>query len=315
MRVFVAGATGAVGKPLVRQLHAAGHSTVATTRSQEKASLLRNLGADPVVVDVFDRGALIDAVRAARPEAVIHQLTDLPSSMDPRQLQEIYSRNNRVREEGTANLLDAAEAAGVRIFVAQSMCTWYEPSGDAVKSEQAPLWTNAPEPIGDGVRTLARMESDIFARAPTGIILRYGAFYGPGTWYAADGEIAARMRNRGFPIIGRGEGITSFVHVEDAASAAVAALSSSSAGVFNVADDEPAPAAEWIPAYAAVLNAPKPWKIPVFAARLALGAAMTEWLTTMRGASNVAIKSLLGWRPGYPSWRIGFQGLAAGQKM
>jgi nucleoside-diphosphate-sugar epimerase len=312
MRIFVAGATGAVGRPMIRQLRAAGHETFAATRRGDKAPLLEDLGAEPVVVDVFDRGALIDAVRAARPDAVVNQLTDLPHSMDPRQLQEIYARNNRVRRDGTANLLDAAEAAGVRIFVAQSMGTWYEPSGEAVKSEAAPLWMNAPEPIGDAIRTVAQMENDVLARVSRGIVLRYGAFYGPGTWYAADGEIAARMRNRGFPIIGRGEGITSFVHVEDAASAAVAALSSEGSGVFNVADDEPAPAAEWIPAYAA-LNAPKPWKVPVFAARLALGAAMTEWLTTMRGASNAAIKNMLGWRPTYPSWRIGFQSLAAGQ--
>ena len=313
MRVFMAGGTGAVGRPMIRQLRAAGHTVAAMTRSEGKASLLAELGAEPVVVDVFDRDALVAAVRAARPDAIVNQLTDLPQAMEPKHLQDIYARNNRVRRDGTANLLDAGDAAGVRLFIAQSMGTWYQPTGDAVKSEAAPLWTNAPEPIGEAVRTVGHMENEVLARMPRGVILRYGAFYGPGTWYAADGEIAKRIQSRGFPIIGRGEGITSFIHVDDAASAAVAALATPSSAVFNVADDEPAPAGEWIPAYAAALNAPKPWKVPVFAARLALGAAMSEWLTTMRGASNAAIKSALGWRPAYPTWRSGFQRLATRQ--
>ena len=262
---------------------------------------------------MFDASRLVEAVRAARPDAVINQLTDLPQSMDPRQLQQIYAKNNRVRREGTANLLDAAEAAGVRRFVTQSMATWYRPEGGAIKTEQDPLWTGAPEPIGEAVRIVEQMEADVLRRIPLGVILRYGGFYGPATWYAADGEIAVRMRSRGFPIVGRGEGITSFVHVEDAASAAVAALTASAPGVYNVADDEPAPAADWIPAYAAALGAPKPWKVPAFAARLALGGAMTEWLTTMRGASNAAIKATFGWRPSYPSWRTGFTAIAGGR--
>jgi len=313
MRVFVAGATGAVGRPMIRQLRAAGHEVVAATRSERKALLLKELGADPVVADVFDRARLVDAMKAAQPDAVINQLTDLPQSMEPRHLQQIYANNNRVRREGTANLLDAAEAAGAGLFVAQSMGTWYQPVGGAIKSEADPLWTSAPEPIGDAVRTIVQMENDVLARVPRGVILRYGAFYGPGTWYAADGEIAKRVRSRGFPIIGRGEGVTSFIHVEDAAAAAVAALSTSASGVFNVSDDDPAAAAVWVPAYAAALNAPKPWKVPVFAARLALGGAMTEWLTTMRGASNSAAKTALGFSPAYASWRLGFQELAIGQ--
>jgi nucleoside-diphosphate-sugar epimerase len=306
MRIFLAGGTGAVGRPLIRQLKTAGHDVVATTRSEAKAPVIRGLGAVPVVVDVFDGERLTEAVLGARPDAIINQLTDLPQSMEPKHLHEIYARNNRVRREGTAHLLDAAEAAGVQVFVAQSMGTWYRPTGGGVKSEADPLWMNAPEPIGDAVRTLAQMEGDVLARMPRGVILRYGAFYGPGTWYAPDGEIAKRMQARAFPIIGRGEGITSFIHVDDAASAAVAALTAPSAGIFNVADDEPAPASEWIPAYAAALNAPKPWKVPALAARLALGGAVAEWLSTMRGASNAAIKTALGWRPAYPSWRIGF---------
>lgn len=306
MRVFLAGASGVVGRPLLRQLRAAGHDVVALTRSEQKAAALRESGATAVVGDVFERGSLATLVGDAKPDAVIHQLTDLPPSMEPRHLQEIYARNNRVRGEGTDSLLEAATAAGARRFIVQSMGTWYRPEGGWIKDEAAPLWLDAPEPLGDAVRTVARMEAEVQRRVPIAVVLRYGAFYGPGTWYAPDGEIARRMQSRGFPIVGDGQAVTSFIHVEDAAAAAVAALSAPASRVYNVTDDDPAPAAEWISWYAGALGAPRPMKVPVFLARLAIGNAVTEWLTTMRGASNQAIRHDLAWRPQVASWRDGF---------
>lgn len=303
MRVFVAGGTGAVGRRLIPLLAAAGHHVVAITRDSTKTAWLRQCGADAVVCDVFDRAALTSAVRAAAPEAIINQLTDLPAAMNPRKLEAIYARNNRVRREGTANLIAAAREAAVARLVVQSMATWYRPDGSAVKTEQDPLWTDAPEPIGTAVRTVAEMERAALAEIPIAVILRYGAFYGPGTWYAADGEIARRMRSRSFPMIGAGEGITSFVHVEDAAAAAIAALRAASSGVFNIADDEPAAARAWMPVYAAALGAPPPRRVPQWLARLALGRPLTTWLTSMRGASNRAAVERLGWRPRYSTWR------------
>ena len=310
MRIFIAGAAGAVGRPLISQLVARGHDVVAISRSEERAAAVRALGAEAVVGDVFDRERVIDAVQRAAPVAVINQLTDLPASMDMRRLGDTYVRNNRVRREGTRNLLEGARRAGARRFIVQSMASWYRPDdgpeGDPIKSEEAPLWTDAPEPIGEAVRTVADMESVVLQDASIGVVLRYGAFYGPGTWYAPDGDIARRIRSRSFPIIGSGAGIMSFVHVNDAASAAVAALGAASAAIYNVVDDEPARASEWVPFYAEVLGAPPPRRVPAWLARLAIGRALTAWLTSMRGASNRKIAAELGWRPAFPAWRDGF---------
>ena len=307
MRVFVAGATGAVGRPMISGLLADGHSVIAITRSPEKAFGLRDAGADAVVCDVFDRAKLSAVMRDVAPDAIIHQLTDLPASMNPRKVQAIYDRNNRVRREGTANLLAAAKDANVRRFIVQSMGTWYRPEGSAIKTESDPLWTDAPEPIGTAVRTVAEMESGVARESPIAIVLRYGAFYGPGTWYAADGEIARRMRARSFPIIGSGGGITSFIHVDDAATAAIAALSATASGIYNIVDDEPAAASRWMPVYAAAIGAPPPRSVPEFLARWFIGKPLATWLTTMRGASNERAKRELGWSPRYATWREGFK--------
>lgn len=306
MRVFVAGGTGAVGRQIIPRLVAAGHSVVAISRHSEKLDTLRHAGATAVVCDVFDRQRLMAAVRDAAPAAIVHQLTDLPSTMNPRQLEAIYARNDRVRREGTSNLIAAAREANVTRLVVQSMATWYRPDGEAIKTEEDPLWTDAPEPIGTAVRTVAEMESAALREMPVAVILRYGAFYGPGTWYAPDGEIARRMRRRSFPIVAPGNGITSFIHVEDAAAAAIAALGAHTSGVYNVADDEPAAASEWMPVYARAVGAPPPWRVPEFVARLALGRPLTMWITSMRGASNHRAATRLGWRPRYASWREGF---------
>jgi nucleoside-diphosphate-sugar epimerase len=310
MKVFVAGASGAIGRRLIPQLQAAGHSVVGVTRDPAKAESLRGTGVDAVVCDVFDRPALTAAVAAAAPGAIIQQLTDLPAALNPRRLKAIYERNNRVRREGTANLIAAGRTAGVPRIVVQSMATWYRPDDHDVQRGPAlegdALWTDAPEPIGEAVRTVAQMEAAALREVPLAVILRYGAFYGPGTWYGADGDVAERVRKRQLPIVGSGSGVTSFIHIDDAASAAVAALDAQTSGVFNIVDNEPAPAREWMPAYARALDAPPPRRVPVLLARLLLGNALTEWVTTMRGASNRAAISALGWKPGFPSWREGF---------
>jgi nucleoside-diphosphate-sugar epimerase len=306
MRVFVAGGTGAIGRQMIPRLVEAGHAVTAISRDPGKLELLRSVGAEGSVCDVFDRERLAAVVRDAAPDAIINQLTELPASMNPRQLEAIYTRNNRVRSEGTRNLIAASRAAGVSRMILQSMGTWYRPEGEAVKSEQAPLWTDAPEPIGGAVRTLAAVEAAALKEMPVAIVLRYGAFYGPGTWYADGGDIALRMHKRGFPIIGSGKGITSFIHVEDAAAAAIAALGATASGVYNIVDDEPAAASVWMPIYAAAVGAPAPLRIPELLARLMLGKPLTKWVTTMRGASNRAAVASLGWRPRHATWRESF---------
>jgi nucleoside-diphosphate-sugar epimerase len=310
MKVFVAGASGAVGRRMIPRLLAAGHAVVGMTRDRAKAESIKRTGADAVVCDVFDRPRLTAAVSAVSPGAIVHQLTDLPAAMNPRRLKTIYERNNRVRREGTANLIAAGRTAGVPRIVVQSMGTWYRPDDPGVQRGPAvegdALWIDAPEPIGAAVRTVAEMEAAALGEVPVAVILRYGAFYGIGTWYGADGDVARRVRRRQLPIVGSGRGVTSFIHIDDAASAAVAALDAQTSGVFNIVDNEPAFAAAWMPAYARALGAPPPRHVPVLLARLVLGKSLTDWIRTMRGASNRAAVSALGWKPRLPSWREGF---------
>src|ERR671916_828409 len=307
MRVFVAGATGAIGRRLVPELVEAGHQMTAITRSKERLSRLYDLGAEPVLCDVFDAGRLGSVVARAEPEAVINELTDLPQSLNPRKLKEYYAANNRVRREGTRNLLDAARGAGVRRFVVQGAAYWYAPTGKSVKTKEAPLYLDAPPPIGPAVETIKEVEDAVlWAEGIEGVVLRYGMFYGPGTWYAKDGDVGRQVSKRGYPIIGHGEGTYSFIHVDDAASATVAALERARPGVYNVVDDDPATAAEWMLVYAEVLGAKRPPRVPAFVARLIAGDAIVEWMLGLRGASNEKIKSELGWHPQYESWRRGF---------
>jgi nucleoside-diphosphate-sugar epimerase len=304
MRVFIAGGSGAVGRRMLPLLTAAGHTVLAITRSAENVARLRARGVEALVCDILDRTRLTSVVRDAAADVIVHQVTDLPASMNPRQLRQIYERNNRARGEGAANLIAAAHAANVRRMVVQSMATWYRPEGSDIKTEEDPLWTEAPEPIGSAVQTVLEMESAVLRDIPIAVVLRYGAFYGPGTWYARAGDIAQRVRKRGFPIVGGG--ITSFIHVDDAASAAAAALDAEKSGIYNIVDDEPARASDWLPVYARALDALAPFRVPVFVARLALGKPLTEWVVTMRGASNRKAREELGWSPRYASWRQGF---------
>ncbi len=307
MRVFLAGSTGAIGRRLVPRLVEAGHHVTAITRSKEKLRRLNDLGAEPVLCDVFDAGRLGSVVARAEPDAVINQLTDLPQSLNPRKLGEYYAANDRVRREGTKNLLGATLGAGVRRFVAQGAAYWYAPTGGQVKTEEAPLYLDAPPPIGPAVQTIKHVEDAVLgADGIEGVILRYGMFYGPGTWYAKDGDVGRQVRKRRYPMIGKGEGTFSFIHVDDAASATAAALERARPGVYNVVDDEPATAAEWMPVYAEALGAKRPPRVPAFIARMIAGKPLVEWMLGLRGASNAKIKAEIGWRPRHESWRRGF---------
>src|ERR687893_516888 len=307
MKVLLAGATGAIGKRLVPQLVEAGHEVAAMTRSKEKLDMLSTLGAEPVLCDVFDAGRLGSVVARVEPDALINQLTNLPQSLNPRKLGEYYAANNRLRREGTRNLLSAALSTGVRRFLVQGSAYWYAPTGGPVKTEEAPLYLDAPAPVGPAVETIKEVEDAVLsADGLEGVVLRYGFFYGPGTWYAKDGDVGRQVRKRRYPMIGRGEGTYSFVHVDDAAAATVAAREGTGPGIYNVVDDEPATAAEWMPLYAEALGAKRPPRVPAFVARLIAGDALVRWSLGLRGASNEKIKGELGWHPQYESWRRGF---------
>lgn len=307
MRVFVAGASGAIGQPLVRQLVAAGHAVTGMTRREDAAAELRADGAEAVVCDVYDQEVLDSAVQAAQPDAVVHQLTSLPAVFDFKDAS-LYTATNRVRTEGTRNLIAAARSAGARRLVAQSIAFVYEPTGDWVKAEDAPVMHDAPEPFGEALEAVYDLERQVLeADGMDGLVLRYGFFYGPGTAYAADGHFASEARRRRLPIVGGGRGLTSFVHIDDAASATVAAVEGGAPGIYNVTDDEPAPGREWTPVYAKAAGAGRPFRVPKFVARLVAGASAVMLTTTLRGASNAKAKRELGWEPRYPSWREGFR--------
>jgi 2-alkyl-3-oxoalkanoate reductase len=306
MRVFVAGASGAIGRPLVPKLVAAGHEVTGMTRSEGRGDAIRSAGADAAVVDVFDAGAVRAAVEAARAEVVVHELTALPDRLDFRK-RDLYEPTNRVRTEGTRNLLEAARAAGSRRFVCQSIAFAYRNVGARVKTEEDPLLDEAPGPFGSGVRALREMEAMVLgADALEGLVLRYGFFYGPGTHYGNDGPMVADVRRRRLPVVGKGTGVFSFIHVEDAADATVAAVERGSPGVYNVTDDEPAAMSEWVPVLAEAAGGKRPLRVPLWVARLVGGRQAADFASELRGASNEKAKRELGWRPAHPSWRTGF---------
>jgi 2-alkyl-3-oxoalkanoate reductase len=306
MRVFVAGATGAIGRRLVPKLMAAGHEVTGMTRSPERAEDLRAAGALAAVCDVFDADAVRSAVGEARAEAVVHQLTALPDRIDFRD-KELYTATNRLRTEGTSILLAAAREAGARRFVCQSIAFAYAPAGERVKSEEAPLMENLPGNFGDGVRAIAGMERQVLeAEGLEGLLLRYGFFYGPGTYYAEDGSTTRDVRRRRMPVVGRGSGTISFVHLDDAADATVIAVERGAPGIYNIVDDEPAQMRDWLPVFAEAAGAKRPLWVPVWLAKLVGGEGVVAFALSMCGASNAKAKSELGWRPAHPSWRRGF---------
>jgi nucleoside-diphosphate-sugar epimerase len=303
VRVFVAGASGAIGQPIVRRLAEAGHAVTGMTRREERAREIRDAGAEAVVCDVFDAGALRRAVADASPEVVVHQLTALPWRIDPRKA-DTYPATNRLRTEGTANLIAAARDAGAGRFVSQSIAFIYAPAGPRIVDEEAPVMEGAGGPLGTALAATLEGERQVLAIG--GLVLRYGYFYGPRTSFAPDGSMAEDIRRRRFPIVGSGEGRMSFVQIEDAAAATVAACERGAPGIYNVCDDDPAPMREWIPAYAEAIGAKRPLRVPRWLVRIAAGRSIAELATDLRGASNQKAKRELDWRPRYPSWRQGF---------
>jgi len=305
LRIFLAGATGAMGRHLVPQLVERGHHVTGTTRS--RADELRALGAEPVIVDPLDAAAVHDAVVAARPDVVVHQLTALAGLGFGRNFDKAFALTNRLRIEGTDHLIAAARAAGARRLVWQSYAGWpYAREGAGLKTEDDPL---DPAPPADARESLAAIrhleEAVIGARDMEGIVLRYGGFYGPGTSIDTGGEHAELVRRRKFPIGGDGTGVWSFVHIADAAAATVAAIEGGAPGIYNIVDDDPAPVTEWLPELARQVGGPQPRRLPAWLVRLAAGEQTLSLMTRVRGAANEKAARDLGWHPAH-SWRQGF---------
>jgi 2-alkyl-3-oxoalkanoate reductase len=310
MRIFVAGASGALGTQLLPQLVADGHEVVAMTRTPANEDRLRSAGARPVVADALDPDAVAKAVAEAEPAVIVHQLTALSGPMDMRHIDRMFAMTNRLRTEATDHLLAAARDVGARRFVAQSFAGWpYARTGGPVKTEADPLDPDPPPALRgilDAIRHVERAVAG--ADWVEGVVLRYGAFYGPGTGLSGDpdAQMVEAVRKRRVPIVGDGGGISSFVHIEDAASATAAAVTTDAPGVYNVVDDEPAPVREWLPALADALGAKPPRRVPRWLGRIVAGDAATVMMTEARGASNARAKRELGWDLRYPSWRLGF---------
>jgi nucleoside-diphosphate-sugar epimerase len=307
MKIFVAGATGAMGKQLVPRLIAGGHEVVGTTRSESKQATLYELGATPVVLDALDADQVEAAVAEARPDAIVHELTAI-ETFDLRHFDRSFAMTNRLRTEGTDHLLSAGRTIGVKRFVIQSYTSWpYARTGGAVKTEDDPLDPTPAREMRESLDAIRHLESAVTGADWTeGIVLRYGGFYGPGTSLSPGGEQFEMLRKRKYPVVGNGAGVWSFVHIADAAEATVAAVEHGKRGIYNVVDDEPAPVAEWLPALAQAIGAPKPWHVPAFVGRLVAGEPGIVMMTEMRGASNAKARRELGWEPRHPSWRQGF---------
>ena len=306
-RVFIAGATGEIGRRLTPALVEAGDEVYGLARSEARAERVRELGATPVMGDALDREAVMAAVAQARPEIIVHQLTAIPREVvNPRKFTATFETTNRLRRDATRYLAEAAEQHGVRRIVAQSIAFAYSADGPEVVDESAPLDTGADGGWGEIVRAVAALEDAVLGgRGFDGVVLRYGMFYGPGTAYARDGAIGSMVAKRRLPIIGGGNGHQSFIHMDDATSATVAALDRA-AGVYNVADDHPARAREWIPGLAEALGAKPPRSVPAWVARIAAGPDVLRTMTRQPGASNARARAELGWEPAYPDWRAGF---------
>ncbi len=312
MNVFVAGATGAIGTQLVPQLVAAGHDVTGMTRSPAKTDRLRALGARPVVADALDPDAVARVVAEAEPEVIVHQLTALSGDVDLRHPDRTFAVTNRLRTEGTDHLLAAGRAVGVRRFIAQSNVI---PPGLGARShgpvvtEDDPLTDAVPAAMRPALDAIRHLEDSVVGAGwADGLVLRYGGFYGPGTSLGADPEavMSRGVRKRQFPIVGGGGGVWSFVHIEDAASAVVAALDHGAPGIYNIVDDEPAPVREWLPYLAEQLRAKPPLRVPRVVGRLLGGEVAVMMMTELAGASNAKARRELGWHPRWSTWRIGF---------
>lgn len=304
MKILIAGGTGAIGRPLVAELQSRGHDVVALTRSAEKAEALREAGVDPVVADVFDVGSVMSAVARAEPEVVIEQLTALPKTYTRESMRSAAATNRRIRLEGGANLLAAAEAAGVRRYLRQSVAFFAVP-GAGLADEEAPLATEASPAVAADAQVLKEIEGHLLSsRKVEGIVLRYGFFYGPGTWFNPDGDVAEQVRQQRFPIIGEGAGVWSWLHIDDAAIATASAVVQGRPGVYQITDDRPLAVSEWLPAFAKWVGAPQPPQVSVDEALRLADADAVYYGTRMRGASNAKAKRELNIRPRLLEWLV-----------
>jgi nucleoside-diphosphate-sugar epimerase len=315
MKVFVAGATGVLGRALVPQLKERGHEVVGMTRSASKQDLVRSLGARPVVADALDPDAVAQAVAHAEPEVIVHQLTALSGKVSAKDMRHperssAATMTNRLRTEGTDHLLAAGRAAGARRFVAQSFAAFrWARTGGPVQTEADPVDPDPPAALRAPLVGILHVERAVATiEWGEGLVLRYGGFYGPGTSVslAPDAHVAVPIRKRWFPIVGDGGGVWSHIHIDDAATATALAVERGHPGIYNIVDDEPAPVRDWLPALASALGAKPPRRIPLWLGRLAAGEAATLMMTEARGASNEKAKRELGWQPHYASWRQGF---------
>jgi len=304
MRVFVAGSAGAIGRRLVPQLVERGHAVVATTRSEAKLAELRALGAEPRLMDGLDAGSVGEAIARAEPEVIVHQMTALAGLADLRRFDRTFATTNELRTRGTEHLLAAGQAAGARRFVAQSYTGWPNiREGGPVKTEEDPFDPEPPAQMRESLDAIRRLEHLVAAAPLEGVVLRYGSFYGPGAW----DELVALVRSRKLPLVGDGAGVWSWLHVDDAAAATVAAVEGRATGVFNVVDDDPAPVSEWLPFLAEAAGAKRPRRVPAWLARIAAGETVVSMMTRIRGSSNAKAKRELGWEPRFASWRQGFR--------
>lgn len=312
MRIFVAGATGAVGRELVPALVAAGHSVVGSTRTAAKFNLIERMGAEPVVADGLDAISMRTAITSAKPDVIVDQMTDLAAVTDLRHFDRAFARTNELRTRGTDILLAAAREAGAKRLIAQSFCGWtFSRDGGAVKSETDELDPDPPAELRRTLEAIRYLERTVTASSePEGIVLRYGSFYGPDTGMLSSAMID-QLRRRRVPLIGDGGGWWSFIHTEDAASATVAAIDRGGPGsIYNIVDDQPAQVRDWLPALAELLDAKQPIHLPAWLGRLIAGEHMVLMMTQVRGGSNAKAKRELGWRPVYPIWRDGFAAVA-----
>lgn len=308
MRVLIAGASGVIGSRLVPVLAAVGHDVVAMSRGSRRTVPGAD-GVEVVAADALDRDQVLAAVRRAAPDAVVNLLTAIPADVNPRRLAKDFALTNRLRVEGTAHLLEAARAVGVRRVVAQGLAYGYQP-GEGLANEDAPLWRQAtPKQFAPVLAALMSLEEQTLAAR--GVVLRFGHLYGPGSAFAADGAFTASVRAGKVPLVGGGNGVFSFTHADDAATAIVAALDREVAGALNIVDDEPAPLHRWLPEFAAGLGAPEPKRAPAALARLAVGGWGVAFMNELRGADNARARLALNWRPRYGSWRDGLPTAAA----
>lgn len=312
MRILLAGATGALGTTLTPMLVEAGHDVFGTSRSRASQAALAKTGAEPVLMDGLDGASVRRAMTTAKPDVVIHQLTALKNLGNLKKFDEEFAETNRLRTEGTDHLLKAALEAGATRFIAQSFTGWTNPRGPSAPATEADGLDAEPEPEARktlaGIGYLERVVTE--TTGLTGIALRYGGFYGPGTGLGRDGDMLDLVRGRKLPIVGAGQGVWSFIHIHDAARATVLAVDHGSAGVYNIVDDEPAPTKEWLPYLADTLGAKPPRKVPAWVAKFVASPAAVAMMTESRGASNAKAKAELGWVPKHPSWREGFTSAA-----